>query len=175
MTSSPKMQSKQKIFDQIHRMKTFQGQTWLLKSEPDTFSLDHLMKSDQQTTSWEGVRNFQARNYLRAMQLGDVGFFYHSSCAEPAIVGLVEVVRTAYPDPTSWNPDSPYYDPRSTKQESRWSTVDVRFIIEASNPLTLTSLRQHEELSALPLLKKGQRLSVQPVSHRECLFILNLM
>jgi predicted RNA-binding protein with PUA-like domain len=145
---------------------------WLLKSEPSVFSIDDLERRG--TSLWDGVRNYQARNFLRAMQPGDEAFFYHSSCAEPGIVGLMSVARTAYPDPTQFDPDSPYYDPASPDDKPRWDSIDVRFRKKLSRPLTLAELKVLPQLTDLALVKKGSRLSVMPVSAGEWRAILEL-
>lgn len=135
---------------------------WLFKSEPSSFSFERL-RSDGHT-EWSGVRNYQARNNMIAMKLGDRGFFYHSSIAEPAIVGICEVVREAYPDFTAWDPASPYHDPKASPQKPIWQMVDVAFAQALARPVTLAELRRDARFSAMPLLRRGMRLSVQPVS-----------
>jgi predicted RNA-binding protein with PUA-like domain len=149
---------------------------WLLKSEPTTFSIADLETAPEQTTPWEGVRNYQARNFLRdGLHLGDQAFFYHSGTTSPAIVGLVEVVRAGYPDETAFDPASPYYDPTSTPDQPRWYRVDVRFVRQLRRPITLAELKQHSEaLSDLALLRRGNRLSVLPVTAQQWAFILTL-
>ena len=138
---------------------------WLFKTEPGCFSLDDLRKSPKQTTAWDGVRKFQARNFMRAMQVGDGGFLYHSG-KEPAIVAEVSVVRAAYPDHTALDPANPHFDPQSTPAHNRWSMVDVR-LVRALGPIPLAELRQEPELGGMELLRKGSRLSVQPVTEAE--------
>jgi predicted RNA-binding protein with PUA-like domain len=137
---------------------------WLLKSEPESFSIDDLKRKPARTDAWDGVRNYQARNFLRDMQRGDLGFFYHSSCAVPGIVGTVQVVKTAYPDKTAFDPQSPYYDPESTPERPRWSCVDVQWVSTFENIMTLKSLKQIPALQTMALLQKGNRLSVMPVT-----------
>lgn len=138
---------------------------WLLKSEPDTFSFGDLLKCPRQTTRWDGVRNYQARNFLRdKFRLGDLAFFYHSSCKTPAIMGVVEVVKAAYPDPTAFDPDSPYYDPKSAPAQPRWFAVDVRAKETFATPVTLARMKQQEQLQDMLLLRRGNRLSVTPVT-----------
>lgn len=140
---------------------------WLMKSEPDTFSIDDLQKAKNQTSPWDGVRNYQARNYIRdEMKIGDLAYFYHSSCKVPAIVGVVEIVKTAYPDKTAFDPASEYYDPQSTKLNPRWYMVDVK-LKEKYSPLSLESLRMNPKLKDFRLLQKGNRLSILPVSLQE--------
>jgi predicted RNA-binding protein with PUA-like domain len=145
--------------------------TWLLKSEPSVFSIDDLHARG--TALWDGVRNYQARNFLRAMTVGDEALFYHSSCAEPGIVGRMTVVRTAYPDPTQFNPESPYYDPKSPREAPRWDSVDVCFVEKFPHVLPLTLLKTLPALAELALVQKGSRLSVMPVSPHEWQAILN--
>ena len=146
---------------------------WLLKSEPDVFSLEDLKNCPNQTEPWDGIRNYQARNLMRdEMQVGDQAFFYHSRQAEPAIVGTVRVVREAYPDHTSWDPSSKYFDEKSSAENPRWLMVDVQFESEFSLPVTLKELRSVPELKEMFLLRKGMRLSVQPVTEAEFQLIL---
>ncbi len=147
---------------------------WLLKSEPSVFSLDDLRKAPGGRDHWDGVRNYQARNYLRAMAEGDQAFFYHSNCTSPGIVGIVEICRAAYPDHTALDPHSPYYDPRSTHDNPRWYMVDVRFLRTLARPVLLSELKQHPELAELPLVRRGCRLSVMPVTTAQWQFILAL-
>lgn len=151
---------------------------WLMKSEPATFSVDDLAAAPKQTTSWEGVRNFQARNMLRdEFAVGDLAFFYHSSCPEPGIAGIVEVVRSGYADVSAWDRKSRYYDAKSSENRSLWYTVDVRLKQRCSPPLPLTRLREHEsgKLAGLLLLRRGNRLSITPVQANHWTFILSLM
>ena len=146
---------------------------WLLKSEPDVFSLEDLKNCPNQTENWDGIRNYQARNLMRdEMQVGDRAFFYHSRQAEPAIVGTVKVVREAYPDHTSWNLTSKYFDEKSSPENPRWLMVDVQFEKEFLRPVTLKELRSIPELKEMFLLRKGMRLSVQPVTEEEFQLIL---
>lgn len=149
---------------------------WLLKSEPSAFSIADLETAPNQTTSWEGVRNYQARNFLRdGLQWGDQAFFYHSNTAAPAIVGIVEVMRAGYPDETAFDPASPYHDPASTPANPRWYRVDVRLIRILQQPITLTTLKRHSTaLGSFALLRRGNRLSVLPVSAAQWAFILAL-
>ena len=137
-------------------------QYWLFKTEPGCFSLDDLIFSPDTTTSWDGVRNYQARNLMRSMQVGDLGFFYHSG-KNPAIVGLVEVVREAYPDHTAQDPKNQHYDEKATPDDPRWFMVDVKLVQAFDTPVTLQELKKHPELDGMELLRRGSRLSVQPV------------
>jgi predicted RNA-binding protein with PUA-like domain len=141
---------------------------WLLKSEPESFSFDDLWNAPDHTTHWDGVRNYQARNYMRdEMKKGDLAFFYHSG-AEPGIVGIAEIVREGYPDHTAVDPKDPHYDPRTTRgAESPWSMVDIRAIERFPRPISLSELRTKPELEGMPLLQKGNRLSVQKVGAAE--------
>jgi predicted RNA-binding protein with PUA-like domain len=151
---------------------------WLMKSEPETFSVDDLATAPKQTTSWEGVRNYQARNMLRDdMQVGDLAFFYHSSCPEPGVAGVMEVVRAGYPDASAWNPKSPYYDAKSTENKPLWYTVDVRLQQRAMQVLPLTTLREHaaRKLDGLLLLRRGNRLSITQVTAAHWRFIHSLL
>ena len=151
---------------------------WLMKSEPSTFGIDELAASPKQTASWEGVRNYQARNMLRDdMSAGDLAFFYHSSCPEPGIAGVMEVVRAGYPDASAWNPKSEYFDAKSTEKKPLWYTVDVRLQQRAKHLLPLAVLREHaaEELDGLLLLRRGNRLSITPVDRAHWKFIVSLM
>jgi predicted RNA-binding protein with PUA-like domain len=138
---------------------------WLMKSEPDAFSIEDLAGRPGGLEPWSGVRNYQARNFMRDdMEIGDHAFFYHSSCAEPGVVGLMRIATRAYPDPTQFDRKSPYYDPKSTQREPRWFLVDVRFERRLARTITLTELRAHaKQLQGLPLLARGSRLSVMPV------------
>jgi predicted RNA-binding protein with PUA-like domain len=148
---------------------------WLVKTEPDSFSIQDLARAKGQTTSWDGVRNYQARNYLRdQMQLGDRVLFYHSSSDPPAVVGTAKVVRAGYPDPTAWDSNDSHYDPKSTPDEPRWFMVDVRLERIFPEPLPLARLRSVAALRDMELLKKGSRLSVQPVRRSEFEAILKL-
>ena len=148
---------------------------WLLKTEPESFSIQDLAKAPKQTTCWDGVRNYQARNFMRdEMSVGDRVLFYHSSSEEPAVVGLAKIVREAYPDPTAWDPKDSHYDPASTKEEPRWVMVDIKLERIFKEPLPLAMLRGVAALKAMELLRKGSRLSVQPVRKGEFEAILKL-
>ena len=148
-------------------------QFWLMKSEPEVFGLDTLAKLPAQTTMWDGVRNYQARNMMRdQFQLGDEAFFYHSNCAEPGVVGVVEVVRTAYADPTQFDPASEYFDPKSTPDQPRWFVVDVRLQRKLSRTITLTEMKDDPALADMALVRRGNRLSVMPVTAAQWRHIL---
>ena len=147
---------------------------WLMKSEPGVFSIDDLKNQPNQTTHWDGVRNYQARNLMRGrMQIGDKVLFYHS-VTDPSVAGVAIVVRTAYPDHTAWNKKSKYYDEKSSKDNPRWFMVDIKFAQKFKRPLTLAELREVRGLEEMVLLKKGSRLSVQPVTPDEFRIILAL-
>lgn len=149
---------------------------WLMKSEPDIFGIVHLENRPNKTEHWDGVRNYQARNFMRdRMKKGDQVFFYHSNCKEPGIVGIAEVVREAYPDHTAYDPESKYYDPKSTPDNPRWYMVDIRFVRRLKRTITLQELKkQAKALPDFPLLQKGNRLSVMPLSGEEWKFILGM-
>lgn len=145
-----------------------------MKSEPDTFSIDDLANKAGQTEHWDGVRNYQARNFMRAMNVGDQAFFYHSSCGEPGIVGIVEIVRTAYPDPSAFDRKSPYYDAKSSPDKPRWDMVDVRLRRRLQRLIPLGEIRRNPRLAAMRLVQRGNRLSVMPVTAAEWQAILNM-
>ena len=148
---------------------------WLVKSEPDSFSWDDLWKAPNRTTFWDGVRNYQARNLLRdEMKKGDLVFFYHSSADPTAIMGICEVVREGYPDPTQFDPRSDYFDPASDRDAPRWYVVDLEAREPLPRPVTLRELRGAPGLERMVLLQKGSRLSVQPVSAEEWDVVLRL-
>jgi len=143
---------------------------WLMKSEPDVYGVDHLAGAPKRTTAWEGVRNYQARNMLRDdFRKDDLAFFYHSSCEVPGIAGVVKVVREAYPDPTQFDRRSEYYDAKSTRETPRWFCVDVKLEKRIEPVITLPELREHESgaLREMVILKRGNRLSVTPVTAAE--------
>ncbi|MFM8415672.1 MAG: EVE domain-containing protein [Planctomycetota bacterium] len=142
-------------------------QYWLIKSEPDTFSIQDLARAPRKTTGWEGVRNYQARNFLRAMKKGDLAIFYHSNAEPPAAVGVARVVREAYPDDTAWNPKSPYHDPKASPANPLWSRVDVQLLEIFARAIPLDELRQVKALAGMELLRRGSRLSVTPVTAAE--------
>lgn len=144
---------------------------WLMKSEPSEFSIDDLAAAPGQAVAWFGVRNYQARNFMRdAMDLGDRAFFYHSSCEEPGIAGIVEMSRLAYPDASQFDRKSPYYDPKATPHQPRWFNVEVR-LRRKTRLLGIRELRTYPELAAMRLLQKGSRLSITPVDAAEWRFI----
>ena len=148
---------------------------WLFKSEPDAFSIDDLKAMKGRRDHWDGIRNYQARNLMRdEMKKGDLGFFYHSSCKVPGVVGVVEIVKEAYPDHTAHNPKEKYYDPKSSEENPRWFMVDVKFKQKFKEIISLESLRQVNALSDMVLLRKGSRLSIQPVSKKEWNAILKM-
>jgi predicted RNA-binding protein with PUA-like domain len=148
---------------------------WLFKSEPSTFSIDDLERRPERREPWDGVRNYQARNYLRdRVRPGDRGFFYHSSCPEPGIVGIFRVASPAYPDPTQFQPAHPHFDPDSDPSDPRWYLVDVALERRLRRTLTLAELKQHPALEGLPLLRRGNRLSVMPLTEPQWRYILGL-
>ena len=138
---------------------------WLFKTEPSTYSIDDLKEAKQGKDIWDGVRNFQARNFLRDdVKKGDLVFIYHSSCKIPGIAGLAKVIREKCPDPTSWDKLSSYYDPKSTKENPRWFMVEISFVKKFKSFISLELLKSIKELNDFQLLKKGNRLSIMPVS-----------
>ncbi len=146
---------------------------WLFKSEPECFSIEDLENMPNQTTSWDGVRNYQARNFMRAMHVGDEAFFYHSG-KNPEICGIVRVVAPAYPDHTAFDPASEHYDPNSTPSHPRWDMVDVQLIRRFVPPVPRSLLRNDAELAGMELMKKGSRLSVQVVEKEAFLHIVSV-
>lgn len=141
---------------------------WLMKSEPDTFSIDDLAKRPKQTEPWDGVRNYQVRNWLRdSMQVGDLAFFYHSSCKIPGIVGIIEIVKAGYPDASAFDPQSPYFDSDSNPDKPRWFRVDVRLVKKFPQTITLNDLRSNPALRSMRVLERGSRLSITPVTEAE--------
>ena len=135
-----------------------------MKSEPDAFSIDDLLKAKNKTSPWDGVRNYQARNYIKDMKVGDSAFFYHSSCAVPGIAGLVTIISPPYPDPSAFDPKSPYFDPKSSPANPRWFMADVKFKMKFEDPITLLALKHNPQLKGFTLLNRGNRLSVMPVT-----------
>ena len=150
---------------------------WLMKSEPDEFSIDDLAASPRKTAHWDGVRNYQARNMMRdEMKRGDRVFYYHSNCAEPGIVGIARVAKKGYPDHTAFDPNDKHFDPKSDPDNPRWYMVDVAFVRKFRRNISLTELREHagSALSDLVLLRRGNRLSVMPVTKSQWDFIVGL-
>ena len=146
-----------------------------MKSEPSEFSIDDLKASPKQTDMWDGVRNYQARNMIRdSIRIGDLVFFYHSACAEPGIVGVMEVVKEAYADPTAFDADDKHFDPKSDPKDPRWFVVDLKFKRKFERTVTLSELKSCAQLSDMRLLQRGNRLSVMPVAETEWDFILSL-
>ena len=141
-------------------------QYWLMKSEPDEFSIDDLVRARGQTTSWFGVRNYQARNYMRDMKVGERALFYHSSCPEPGIAGIVEIAKLAHPDVTQFDPKNPYYDAKSTRDNPRWWNVDVK-LVEKTRLVPLAEMRDDPALASMITLRRGNRLSITPVTPEE--------
>lgn len=138
---------------------------WLMKSEPSVFGIDHLI--ERKVALWDGVRNYQARNFLRQMQKGDLAFFYHSNCEVPGIIGLMRIAREGYADPTQFDPEHKYFDPKSTADNPRWTGVDVEFVEKFNGTLSLAELKTLPELAELALVRKGNRLSLMPVSEEQ--------
>jgi len=149
---------------------------WLVKSEPRVFSVDDLANCPGQTRYWKHVRNYQARNFMRDdMKVGDKVFFYHSNTEVPAIVGVAEVASRPYPDPEAFDPASKYFDPKSDPGNPRWYLVDIRLLHKLETPISLHTIKQHvEPLGDLPLVRRGNRLSVMPVSARQWDYIMSL-
>ncbi|MFJ4144496.1 EVE domain-containing protein [Pseudomonas sp. NPDC089734] len=145
---------------------------WLMKSEPDELSISDLKRLEK--ARWDGVRNYQARNFLRTMAVGDEFFFYHSSCPEPGIAGIGRIIEAAYPDPTALEPESHYFDAKASVEKNPWSAVDVAFVDIFPNVLGLGYLKQQAALEQLPLVQKGSRLSVMPVTAEQWSAILAL-
>jgi len=143
---------------------------WLLKSEPETFSIDDLKRKKKET--WDGVRNYLARNHMRAMKTGDLAFFYHSSCAVPGIAGIAKITREAFPDPSQFQPDNDYFEAASTPENPRWSAVEVGYVRHLKRVISLTELKTLPDLAEMPLVQRGARLSVMPVSELQWQIIL---
>ncbi len=149
-------------------------QYWLMKSEPSAFSIDDLQRAPGRTTSWDGVRNYQARNYMRAMRVGDQILFHYSNVDPPAVVGVAEVVREAYPDQTAFDRNDKHFDPKSNPARPTWDMVDIRLVRKFARPLPLDLLRKKPGLKRMELLRRGSRLSVQPVRPEEWKIVLKL-
>ena len=148
---------------------------WLMKSEPDVFGIDDLERAPRKTTAWWGVRNYQARNFMRDdMRVGDLAFFYHSSCAQPGIAGIVRVSRRAYPDQTQFDPKSEYFDPKSTREEPRWVNVDVT-LVRKTRLLPIQELRTFPQVTQMRVLQRANRLSITPVSEAEWKFLQTVL
>jgi predicted RNA-binding protein with PUA-like domain len=148
---------------------------WLMKSEPNAFSIDDLEQRPHQTEHWDGVRNYQARNMMRDdMKAGDLVFFYHSNCETPGIVGIAKVVREGYPDFTAFDPNDKHFDPKSNADKPTWFMVDVQFDRKLRRTISLQELKMKEDLAELPLVRRGTRLSIMPVSQQQWEFILGL-
>lgn len=147
-----------------------------MKSEPDVFGIDDLKARPKQTEHWDGVRNYQVRNMMRdEMKKGDLAFFYHSSCEVPGIAGIAKIVKEAYPDPTAFDPESKYHDPRSKPENPAWLMVDVKFVKKFPRVIALTELKAHPALEGMRLLQKGNRLSILPVTEDEWNVILGMV
>ena len=148
---------------------------WLMKSEPAEFSIDDLVRAAKNTTPWFGVRNYQARNFMRdQMRLGDLAFFYHSSCEVPGIAGIVEIARLAYPDATQFDRKSSYFDPKATRDNPRWFNVEIR-LVKKTRLVPLSELRDYPRLAGMQLLQRGNRLSITPVDPAEWKFIMGIL
>jgi predicted RNA-binding protein with PUA-like domain len=148
---------------------------WLMKSEPDEFSIDDLARAPRKTTPWFGVRNYQARNYMRdGMKVGDGVLFYHSSCPEPGIAGIARVASTAYPDDSQFDRKSPYFDAKSKREEPRWMLVDVA-LVKKTRLMPLDEMRGYRELQDMVTLRRGNRLSITPVAPHEWRFVLEIL
>lgn len=147
---------------------------WLMKSEPEAFSIQDLQAMPDQTEHWDGVRNYQARNMMRDdMKVGDLVFFYHSNCPEPGIVGIMQVVQEGYPDFTAFDPESKYFDPKSDPVTPRWIMVDIKLVRTLKRLISLRELKQYDELAGMQLLRRGNRLSITPVTAEQWVFILD--
>lgn len=148
---------------------------WLMKSEPDVFSIDDLAQRPNHIEPWEGVRNYQARNFMREMEEGDFAFFYHSNCKEAGIVGIMKIVKTAYVDDSALDENSPYFDAKSTVENPRWWRVDVQFVEKFHQTITLHELKTKNELADFQLVQRGNRLSILPLTPTQWSFIKNLV
>jgi len=148
---------------------------WLMKSEPSDVSIDDLAKLPNQSVAWYGVRNYQARNFMRdQMKVGDKVFFYHSNCEEPGIAGLAVVSKLAYPDETQFDPKNKYFDPKATRENPRWFNVDVK-LVKKTRLVSIKELREHPPLAHMRTLQKGNRLSITPVDPKEWAFIQTML
>ncbi|MEY4758999.1 MAG: hypothetical protein RLZZ268_497 [Cyanobacteriota bacterium] len=146
---------------------------WLMKSEPEVYGIDHLQREG--TTLWDGIRNYQARNFMRAMQIGDQAFFYHSNSKPPGIIGLMEVIETQLIDPSQFDPNSKYFDPGATPEKPRWDCVKLRYVCQFERLLSLDSLRESFSPDELGVVKRGNRLSILPVSAASAERLLGLL
>ncbi len=148
---------------------------WLMKSEPNEFSIDDLKNMPKQTEHWDGVRNYQARNFMRDdMKIGDQVFFYHSNCDVPGIVGIAKIVKEAYPDFTAWDPNDKHYDPKTDPDNPRWMMVDIKFVRKFKETVSLKALKENPALKNMRLIQRGNRLSVMPVEKKEWNTILKM-
>ena len=146
---------------------------WLMKSEPDAYSIEDLAAQEKKTDHWDGIRNYQARNFIRNdMSASDLAFFYHSNCESPAVVGIIKIVSSAYPDHTAFDPTEKYYHPKSDPDNPRWFMVDVRLIKRFRSTVTLMEIRAEPKLKSMKLVQKGNRLSILPLTEREWKHIL---
>ncbi len=149
---------------------------WLMKSEPDAYSIDHLRSQKRRTDHWDGIRNYQARNFMRdQMKTGDLAFFYHSNCSEPAVVGIMEIVSAAYPDHTAFDPNEKHFDAKSDPDNPRWLMVDVKFKKKLKMPITLQAIKAEKKLADMRLVQRGNRLSILPVTPSEWRHILKMV
>ncbi len=149
---------------------------WLMKSEPDVYSIDHLRSQKRRTDHWDGIRNYQARNFMRdQMKTGDLAFFYHSNCSEPAVVGIMKIVSAAYPDHTAFDPNEKHFDAKSDPDNPRWLMVDVKFKKKLKMPITLQAIKAEKKLADMRLVQRGNRLSILPVTPSEWRHILKMV
>ncbi len=148
---------------------------WLMKSEPNVYSIDDLARQQGKTDHWDGIRNYQARNFIRDdMRKGDLAFFYHSNCQQPGIAGIMKIAREAYPDFTAFDSKHKYHDPKSDPEQPRWFMVDVELVRRFDETISLQQLKEHEKLKDMPLLQRGSRLSIMPVTKPQWDYILKL-
>ena len=147
-----------------------------MKSEPDAYSIDHLRSQKRRTDHWDGIRNYQARNFMRdQMKTGDLAFFYHSNCSEPAVVGIMKIVSAAYPDHTAFDPNEKHFDAKSDPDNPRWLMVDVKFKKKLKMPITLQAIKAEKKLADMRLVQRGNRLSILPVTPSEWRHILKMV
>ena len=146
---------------------------WLMKSEPDEFSIKDLQKIGE--ARWDGVRNYQARNFMRSMAVGDLFFFYHSSCPQPGIAGIGRIIEAAYPDPTALDPQSHYFDPKASAEKNPWSALQVAHVQTFPKVIKLDYLKQQSALAEMPLVQKGSRLSVMPITDEQWAVVMGLL